>query len=218
MGMRMEGDTLHAVIAARTTYANPDAVVAKLNALAPADILAGRGAETAKAIAAAAPDSPFAADLTAGYNGLLVPSAAIGVMAAVAIPAFMQYMKKSKSSESSLQLNRLAKYLKATYAQTSKLPIGTAPLTPSTPCCEGPNHKCGDLAAWASQPVWKELEFSIDDAHLFRYDYTSTDGKTFVAHAVADLDCDGETVTYTLSGEPDGDMLKVHMSGPDGTD
>jgi hypothetical protein len=66
--------------------------------------------------------------------------------------------------------------------------------------------------------VWKELDFSIDDAHLFRYDYTSTDGKSFVAHAVGDLDCDGEAVSYTLTGAPEGDMLKVQMSGPEGID
>jgi hypothetical protein len=216
--MRMDGDTLHAVISARTAYANPDDVIAKLGAITPEDILAGRAGETAKAIAAASPSSPFAADLAAGYNGLMVPSAAIGAMAAVAIPAFLEYMKKSKVSESALQLNRLAKYLKATYAQNSALPIGAAPLTPATPCCDGPNHKCFDPTAWEKQAVWKQLEFSVDDAHLFRYDYTSTDGKSFVAHAVADLDCDGQVVTYTLSGEPDGDMLKVHMSGPEGTD
>jgi hypothetical protein len=218
LAMRMDGDTLHAVIAVRTAYANPDDVLAKLEAIKPEDFLAGRTGETAKAIAAASPGSPFAADLASGYNGLMIPTAAIGMMAAVAIPAFMQYMKKSKVSESSLVLNKLAKYLKATYAQTSALPIGTAPLTPATPCCDGPGHKCNDPAAWANQPVWKELDFSIDDAHLFRYDYSSTDGKSFVAHAVADLDCDGETVTYTLSGAPEGDMLKVQITGPEGTD
>jgi type II secretory pathway pseudopilin PulG len=218
IAMRMDGDTLRAVISARTAYANPDDVIAKLQAISPDDILAGRAGESAKAIAAASPGSPFAADLTAGYNGLMVPTAAIGAMAAVAIPAFLEYMKKSKVSESALQLNRLAKYLRAIYAANSAVPIGTAPLTPATPCCDGPDHKCFDPAAWTDQAVWKELDFSVDEAHLFRYDYASTDGKTFVAHAVADLDCDGEVVTYTLSGEPDGDMLKVHMSGPEGTD
>jgi hypothetical protein len=216
--MRVDGDTLHAVVAARTVFANPDDVLAKVLAIKPDDILTGKAGEAAKAIAAASPGSPFAADLAAGYNGLMVPSAAIGMWAAVAVPAFTGYMKKSKVSESSLQLNKLGKYLKASYAQTSALPIGTAPLTPATPCCQGPNHKCYEPAAWTSDPVWKELDFSIDDAHLFRYDYTSTDGKSFVAHAVGDLDCDGEAVTYTLTGAPEGDMLKVQMSGPEGID
>ena len=218
LGMRMDGDTLHAVIAVRTAYANSDDVIEKLGGLKAEDIMAGRARDQAVAIAAASPSSPLAVDLAAGYNGLMIPTAAIGMMAAVAIPAFMQYMHRAKSSEASLQLNRLAKYLKASYAQTSTLPIGAAPLTPTTPCCQGPHGKCAEPAAWVNQPVWKELDFSIDDPHMFRYDYTSTDGKTFVAHAVGDLDCDGEVVTYTLTGAPEGDMLKVQISGPQGTD
>jgi type IV pilus assembly protein PilA len=214
LGMRMDGDTLRVALVARTAWANPDDVVAKLRAIPVADIISGKSQAAAKAIADAAKDSPFADDMKAGFTGLMIPTTAVGMMAAVAIPAFMQYMEKSKASEASIQLNKLGKNLKTYYVTTGGVPVGTAPLTPAQSCCDGPNHKCHDPAAWAKDPVWKELEFSIDEPGLYRYEYTSTDGKTFEAHAVSDLDCDGNPATWILRGQPEGDTLKVELLQP----
>ena len=46
---------------------------------------------------------------------LMIVVAIIGILAAVAIPAFMDYMKKSKKTEASLQLNKIAKNSKVLY-------------------------------------------------------------------------------------------------------
>ena len=43
---------------------------------------------------------------------LMIVVAIIGILAAVAIPAFMDYMKKSKKTEASLQLNKIMKNAK----------------------------------------------------------------------------------------------------------
>ena len=96
LGVRIDGDKLEFVWTLRTGWANPDDVVAKLLAVDPSQVVAGKGAEIGKAIADAAPSSPFAADFKSGYGGLMVPTAIIGMMAAVAIPAFMEYMGPSK--------------------------------------------------------------------------------------------------------------------------
>ncbi len=96
IGVRVEGDTLSWVWTLRTGWANPDDVVAKLVAIDPQQVVAGKGAELGKAIADASPGSPFAADYKSGYGGLMVPTAIVGMMAAVAVPAFMQYMSASK--------------------------------------------------------------------------------------------------------------------------
>ena len=40
---------------------------------------------------------------------LMIVVAIIGILAAVAIPAFMDYMKKSKKTEAALQLNKIGK-------------------------------------------------------------------------------------------------------------
>ncbi|MGE5187000.1 MAG: hypothetical protein ACM31C_33345 [Acidobacteriota bacterium] len=96
IGVRVDGDTLSWVWTLRTGWANPDDVVAKLVAIDPQQVVAGKGAELGKAIADASPGSPFAADYKSGYGGLMVPTAIVGMMAAVAVPAFMSYMSASK--------------------------------------------------------------------------------------------------------------------------
>ncbi len=214
IGARMDNDTMRVALVVRTAWANPDDVIAKLRTIPMEDVITGKANEAAKAIAAAAKGSPFAEDMEAGFTGLMMPTAALGMMGAVAIPAFMQYMKKSKASEAAIQLNKLGKNLKTYYVMTGGVPVGTAPLTPAGSCCDGPNHKCHAPAAWAKDPVWKELEFSIDQPGLYRYEYTSKDGKTFEAHAVSDLDCDGNPATWILRGEPEGDTLKVELLQP----
>lgn len=142
---------------------------------------------------------------------------AVGILAAIAIPAFMDYSVKSKRSEAELNLRRLERNAK-TYAVTNgEFPKASAPLTPATPCCEGPGHKCNDTNAW-STPAWQELDFAIYEPHRFRYDYQS-DGATFFARAVGDLDCDGTTVTHEIRGtlQPDG-TVQFERIEPTNTD
>src|SRR4051812_49832216 len=56
---------------------------------------------------------------------LMIVVAIIGILAAVAIPAFMDYMKKSKSTEASLNLNKIGKNLK-TYFDANQSFVSTA--------------------------------------------------------------------------------------------
>jgi hypothetical protein len=109
------------------------------------------------------------------------------------------YLKKSKKSEAELNLHAIEKALKAHYAEMAEYPRGSAPLTPTAPCCAGPNHKCAaDMTLWSGVAVWDALDFQIDEAGYFQYSYESTDGKTARATAVGDLDCDSDTITYEL--------------------
>ena len=50
---------------------------------------------------------------------LMIVVAIIGILAAVAIPAFMDYMKRSKKTEASLQLNKIGKNSKRAYMENS---------------------------------------------------------------------------------------------------
>ena len=197
---RRDGERVHVVLALATAFANPDAVVDQLLAIPPADIVAGRAGARAQQIADGAPGSPFATHLRSGQGGLMMPTALIGMISAVAIPAFLDYMKKSKVSEAVLQLNRIAKYAKAAYLTDGKYPVGEAGPTPAAPCCDGPGRKCS--ASW-TDPVWQALDFRIDDPHLYQYTYKS-DGAAFTATAIGDLDCDGTTITYELRGDANG--------------
>ena len=110
-----------------------------------------------------------------------------------------EYRNKSKRTEAQVQLNKLAKDLKTAYIANAEFPKGKAATLPESTgaaCCP---DKCKVSTAWASDPVWSALDFSIDEPTLFRYSYDS-DGKTFKATAVGDLDCDGTVITYTLTG------------------
>jgi hypothetical protein len=218
IAVRADGDTLRFVYSVRTAWSNPDDVVAKLVAIDPMSIMSGKASVAAKEIAAAHPTSPFAADFKAGLGGLLIPTATIGMLAAVAVPAFMDYMKKSKKSEAALQLNKLAKNLKVAYITNQAFPKGNTGPTPDKSCCEGPNHKCFDTKAWQN-PIWQQLDFQIDEPHLFRYAYESN-GKTFVLRALGDLDCDGNEIAWVMTGaaDPQGNVSTTIVEPAPNTD
>lgn len=128
--------------------------------------------------------------------------------------AFGAYMKKSKTTEAELMLNRIGKNLKMTYIETSTYPKGSVPLTPTQDCC-ATNGKCPvDAAAW-SNPLWQELDFQIDEPHLFRYSYESADGLSAVVTAVGDLDCDGTTIMYMLDMSAPGGNPAMRITKPD---
>jgi hypothetical protein len=203
MAARIDGDTVRFVLGARTLWANPDDVIAKVFAIPPTDTVTGKAQPAAKAVADGAASSPFAADLRAGEVGLMIPVAAVGVLAAVAIPAFVDYTHKAKVPEANLMLNRIGKNAKVVYITSSSFPVGDAPLTPVGPgCCAGPKYHCAVNDKDWQQATWQALDFQIDEPTLFQYSYHS-DGKTFTAQAVGDLDCDGTFITYTLTGTVD---------------
>lgn len=143
---------------------------------------------------------------------LMIVVAIIGILAAVAIPAFMEYMKKSKSSEAGLNLNKIGKNLKTEFQATSSfvtvdgalLPAGGA--GPGNNCCGGggggSKDKCvANAPAWLDGAGWQELEFSIGEPSQYQYTYVG--GATLAtAYAVGDLDCDGTSSTWTLSAVP----------------
>jgi type II secretory pathway pseudopilin PulG len=126
----------------------------------------------------------------------------LGILAAVAIPSFVDYTKRSKKTEAALQLNKISKSAKRAYIETGKYPEGSAPLTPPQPCCGQPNNHCAAVPQlYGADPVWRALEFQIDQPTLFQYSYSaSPDGQSFIAKAVGDLDCDGTFITYELTG------------------
>jgi type IV pilus assembly protein PilA len=152
-------------------------------------------------------------DLGLGGTETMTVVAVVGVLAAVAIPAFMNYTHKSKGSEAQLTLNRIAKTLKVYYAVNGKLPTGDVPLTPSDSCCYGPNHKCaGGPTEW-QDPIWKELDVEIDEPHLMQYRYHS-DGSAAVVEAIGDLDCDGDTGAWKLDVTTAGGGVSSTITRP----
>jgi type IV pilus assembly protein PilA len=132
---------------------------------------------------------------------LMIVVAIIGILAAVAIPAFMEYMNKSRGSEGQIQLNRLGKAAKATYASGYSTLPGT--ITPTTNACaestkKFPKGSWPALATGTPATIWDYYEFSVDDAFQFNYGISAGATTTnFTAYAIADLNCNLGTGALT---------------------
>jgi type IV pilus assembly protein PilA len=132
---------------------------------------------------------------------LMIVVAIIGILAAVAIPAFMDYMKKSKKTEASLQLNKISKNAKVYFATNTAFPPTATAVLPGADggACSGTTSSKFTVvpqSTWAADAGWAALDFEIDEPNLFSYHYTG--GSSALATAVGDLDCDGTKITYRL--------------------
>lgn len=152
---------------------------------------------------------------------LMIVVAIIGILAAVAIPAFMDYIKRSKKTEAALQLNKIGKNAKRVYSETAAYPIGSAaplPAAGTSGCCGGTsaqaNHCLTTPAAWVADGTWSKLDFQIDEDTLFFYNYDATVATDFTAKATGDLDCDGTAIVYTLTGSSAGGNPAVTLTEP----
>jgi type IV pilus assembly protein PilA len=150
---------------------------------------------------------------------LMIVVAIIGILAAVAIPAFMDYMKRSKKTEAALQLNKIGKNNKRAFSENSSYVTVAGALRPSTGnatgcCVAGPpiNHCTPVVGEWIGG--WKDLDFQIDEPNLFTYIYTPGGAAGFVATATGDLDCDGTPIVFTLTGTAPGGNPSVVLVEP----
>jgi type IV pilus assembly protein PilA len=144
---------------------------------------------------------------------LMIVVAIIGILAAVAIPAFMGYIKKSKSGEARQMLNKMytearVYYMedqgkKSDYGHVEKaFPESIGP-SPAAKCCLQPGEKCQPRTSNWNKPSWNALHFAMDDPHYFQYAFESSGTGTdsvFRAYAYGDLDCDGILSTYQMFG------------------
>jgi prepilin-type N-terminal cleavage/methylation domain-containing protein len=140
---------------------------------------------------------------------LMIVVAIIGILAAVAIPMFLDAMKTSKYSEGPVNLRKLTDRSKIEYNRKSQYPQVATGMTPAATCCTqnaGGNAKCdhvANAALWQAA-TWRALDFSMDEDGYFQYQYTGAGGQgnasTFNAIAQADMDCDTTTVQFVQAG------------------
>ena len=145
----------------------------------------------------------------------------IGILAAVAIPAFMASSRKAKTSEAMLQLNRLGKGAKSYHNAQNTFPQGTAAPLPGVNggACTSAGKKFAVDSTWADDSTWVSLGFEVAEPNLFTYHYTSADRNLATAEAVGDLDCDGVLITYTLElGSANGNPTAMLTPPPPSAD
>jgi type IV pilus assembly protein PilA len=149
---------------------------------------------------------------------LMVVVAIIGMLAAIAIPAFMKNARKAKTSEATVHIRQIygasRSYIFEERAARGQAGVSTLPpqfpeaigITPGTTCCAGPGMKCIPSPADWAPASWQVLHFDMTDPHYYRYAYDSTGaagaglGSRFTARALGDLNCDGVFSTYEMVG------------------
>src|SRR5262249_19214089 len=111
---------------------------------------------------------------------LMIVVAIIGILAAVAIPAFMKYIRRSKTSEASMNVRKLydssVSYYEAEHADRAgsilaKQFPAAAVVTPAAHCCANAGEKCPpDPTLWQDTAgTWAALNFSVDDPFYYHY-------------------------------------------------
>jgi type II secretory pathway pseudopilin PulG len=149
----------------------------------------------------------------------------IGVLAAIGIPAFIKYVRSSKTSEAKENLAYLYRE-STTYFANDKLddsnPFSTDlgrqfPSTTAYNPSVVPLGKKTISTGWSSiGSSWEALSFSIPDPHTFSYQYLSAGQGTaasFTARAVGDLDGDGTESTFERQGKVNSSMEVTGTKG-----
>jgi prepilin-type N-terminal cleavage/methylation domain-containing protein len=153
---------------------------------------------------------------------LMIVVAIVGILAALAIPAFHRYTKKARAAEAAGLLNKIwsgaVTYYAADHADVAtvvavrQFPTGTAAAPYAQECaCQSSGRCPASAAAFQSDAIWTALAFNVGDAHLYMPRYTGEgvgSASVFTASATGDLDCDGVLSTFQRIGRLDPTSLE----------
>lgn len=119
----------------------------------------------------------------------------VGMCAAVAVPSFVKYVKRSKTAEATMNVRRLAEATRAFWETEGRLPAASE-WTPAESACEHPDDTYApDPSRW-SVPPWSELKFSVDGPSRYQYRIVQREEGAVAVEAQGDLDCDGVYATW----------------------
>jgi type IV pilus assembly protein PilA len=133
---------------------------------------------------------------------LMIVVAIIGILAAVAIPGFMTYIRNSKTSEAKTNLNALNKGALAYYESEHTMNKSTNSFSKHYPCDGYDADHCKSQAYYAgaepskttigkkddpklsaqTAPVWTDLNFQITSPVYYYYQYMATNANGLSAY------------------------------------
>jgi len=150
---------------------------------------------------------------------LMIVVAIIGLLAAIAVPSFIRYTRKSKTIEAVMAIRRMYDGAVAYYIGEHVDKSGTQ-LHQKFPDSVGPTPvaaiPCGNpvivsQAEWTADP-WQALDFAISDPQRFQYEFQDNglEGADSFATMIArgDLNCNHVPSLFarTITGIKDGVM------------
>ena len=160
---------------------------------------------------------------------LMIVVSIIGILAAIAIPGFLEYIKKSKTSEAKINLDSIQKgaltYFQAEHYFDSGMSTRTR-IYPEAETVIGIGHPASDETVAQKYPPseiedtlktapWVDLKFTLTTPYYFYYLYNSNNdtSPSFQSSASASLNepCDA---IYIVEGRSDGSASGIlDMSG-----
>lgn len=133
----------------------------------------------------------------------------VGILASVSIPAFLRYIKRSKTTEATMNVRRMYDAAVSYYSEDRTTATGeilppqfpsSVAMTPSVVPC---GVKAAPVAGQWGGPTWEALNFAIQEPHYYSYQFDSSGvgaEATFTATAFGNLDCDDEYATFVRVG------------------
>jgi type IV pilus assembly protein PilA len=156
---------------------------------------------------------------------LMIVVAILGILAALAIPAFIGYVRRSKTSEATGNLNSYFKSAAAYYnaERTSQsITAGSSAYCVVANEAMNPTNPGANKQKFISGTQAVELGFSIADYVYFGYgisgaiaacDNTANDATIYTFYARADLDGDNTMSLFELATGTDADNSLYHARG-----
>ena len=142
---------------------------------------------------------------------LMIVVAIIGILAAVAIPAFLRYVQKSKTIEAENNIRKIYDG-EVAYYQDERATLGGTYVTRAftnagpSPATIPPSGTKGGTAASFDGDDWKRISFAVDGPVLYMYRVSAGGTGTtssFTANAIGNQDGDSNYSTFLRTGAVD---------------
>ena len=130
---------------------------------------------------------------------LMIVVVILGILAAVAIPAFTRYVKRSKTSEATGNISKIYQGEVSYFNQSSEQSVASFASAVATPSDTPSASKFpAQPTAFTGDSGWSAIGFSVDSPLYYAYSATAS-ASSFNAVATGNIDGDGVNSTFSRS-------------------